>query len=547
MKQALGALRAASRAGVAAARAAQCADRTRPDVTRSGRLLRRWPSFLLCAGLTSCAVNPVTGKNDFIVVSQAQELSIGQQQYVPSQQMQGGEYVLDAALSRYVRQVGERLAAVSQARLPYEFAVVNNGVPNAWTLPGGKIAVNRGLLLELNSEAELAAVLGHEITHAAARHTAQQISRGELAQLGVMAAAIGIGDRQGAELLVGGAQAGAQLLMQRYGRDAEREADHYGMAYMQRAGYDPAAAVALQQTFLRLSEGQRQDWLSGLFASHPPSDERVRNNQITLQELGGGGGETGKDRYTAAIAAMRKTAPAYNAFDQGRKALAAGNVAEADRLGREAVRGEPREALFHTLLGDVQVRRGDLHQAVAAYDRAVQLNDALFLPRLQRGLAKLKLNDRAAGEADLQASIKLLPTAAAYNELGKLAAARGDVPEARRYLGEAAGAGGGAGDEARNELARIDLATAPGSAIGVQPFLAGGVLSAQATNGTSVAVQAVVVEFLLRPTPGAPVVSARRVVAALAPRETVALSSGLVSGPDPEVHVTVVAASPAAR
>ena len=215
--------------------------------------------------------------------------------------MQGGEYVLDAQLSGYVRQVGQRLAAVADARLPYEFVVVNNGVPNAWTLPGGKIAVNRGLLLELNSEAELAGVLGHEITHAAARHSAQQISRGELAQLGMLAAAVGVGGRQGAELLVGGAQAGAQLLLQRYGRDAEREADRYGMVYMKRAGYDPAAAVTLQQTFVRLAGSNRQDWLGGLFASHPPSAERVANNQANLREVGAGG-ETGERPYANATA-----------------------------------------------------------------------------------------------------------------------------------------------------------------------------------------------------------------------------------------------------
>jgi predicted Zn-dependent protease len=96
--------------------------------------------------------------------------------------MQGGDMVADPELTAYVQSVGQRIAAVSDSDLPYEFVVLNNGVPNAWALPGGKIAVNRGLLAELEDEAELAAVLGHEIVHAAARHGAQAVTRGTLLQ-----------------------------------------------------------------------------------------------------------------------------------------------------------------------------------------------------------------------------------------------------------------------------------------------------------------------------------------------------------------------------
>ena len=118
---------------------------------------------------TGCAVNPVTGKNELSIISESQELAIGAQQYGPSQQSQGGIYSVDLALTDYVNEVGQRLAAVSDRKLPYEFIVLNDSVPNAWALPGGKIAINRGLLMPLDSEADLAAVLRHEIVHAAAR------------------------------------------------------------------------------------------------------------------------------------------------------------------------------------------------------------------------------------------------------------------------------------------------------------------------------------------------------------------------------------------
>ncbi|NQV66638.1 MAG: M48 family metalloprotease, partial [SAR86 cluster bacterium] len=190
-------------------------------------LTRRLTATLLLLCLISgCAVNPVTGKRELTLVTQDQELAIGAEQYGPAQQSQGGVFRIDPELSRYVNAVGQRLAAVSDRQLPYEFVVLNNSVPNAWALPGGKIAVNRGLLLELHNEAELAAVLGHEIVHAAARHGANAMQRGLLLQGVVIATALSAADSNYANYIVGGAQIGAQLVTTRYSRDAELEADY---------------------------------------------------------------------------------------------------------------------------------------------------------------------------------------------------------------------------------------------------------------------------------------------------------------------------------
>ena len=217
---------------------------------------------ILCAiTLYGCAVNPVTGKKQIRLITESQELRIGSQQYSPSRQMQGGDYEVDPSLTEYVNSVGQRLAAVSDRKLPYEFVVINNSVPNAWALPGGKIAVNRGLLLEMNNEAELAAVLGHEIVHAAARHGARGMERGMLLQGAVAVTGIAAGGSNYANLAVRGAQMAAGLITQKYGRDAEREADLYGMQYMSQAGYDPQAAVSLQEVFVRLSKDRDTDLL----------------------------------------------------------------------------------------------------------------------------------------------------------------------------------------------------------------------------------------------------------------------------------------------
>ena len=131
------------------------------------------PVLAALATLAACGVNPVTGKKEIQFVSEAQELKIGEQNYAPMRQAEGGDFDVLPEPTAYVNEVGQKLAAVADRKLPYEFVVLNNSVPNAWALPGGKIAVNRGLLTELQSEAELAAVLGHEIVHAAARHGAK--------------------------------------------------------------------------------------------------------------------------------------------------------------------------------------------------------------------------------------------------------------------------------------------------------------------------------------------------------------------------------------
>jgi predicted Zn-dependent protease len=247
--------------------------------------MRKATIFLLISFVfaTGCAVNPVTGKSEIMFMSTAQEIEMGKQNYVPMQQSQGGVYDVDPELTAYVQRVGSKVAVQSGVDLPYEFVVLNNSVPNAWALPGGKIAINRGLLYELESEAELAAVLGHEAVHAAARHTAKQQSRAMLMQVGVMGTAIAANDSDYGNLIVGGAGMLAQLGLAKYGRGAELESDRYGMEYMSKAGYDPQGAVELQQTFVRLSEDRRQDWLSGLFASHPPSQERVDTNFQTAR------------------------------------------------------------------------------------------------------------------------------------------------------------------------------------------------------------------------------------------------------------------------
>jgi len=408
----------------------------------------------------ACTVNPVTGKSDFMVVSEAQELEIGAQNYAPMQQSQGGAYDVDPELMAYVQQVGNKLAAVSDRPLPYEFVVLNNSVPNAWALPGGKIAINRGLLTELNSEAELAAVLGHEIVHAAAKHSAKQMSRSVLLQGAVLATAVATGGSDYGDLAVGGASVGAQLLNSTYGRGAELESDKYGMTYMSRAGYDPAGAITLQETFVRLSEGQDSDWLSGLFASHPPSQGRVDANIARTAALPPGG-TLGVDSFEAAMKKTRAAMPAYEAHDEGRKALADEKLDEALTLANKAIKLFPAEAHFYALRGDVRLVDDKYDMAVTNYDSAIRRRDDYFYYYLQRGLAKNELDSTDSAVADLERSIELFPTAPAHYTLGDIEAERGNDQVAIDHYSVVAKAGGEYGKAASTKLARLDLPRNP--------------------------------------------------------------------------------------
>jgi len=424
-------------------------------------------ALLVVLQLGGCITNPVTGKSELGLITPARELAIGQQNYVPAQQSQGGQFTVDPALTEYVSSVGKRMAATSGVDLPYEFVVLNNSVPNAWAMPGGKIAINRGLLTELKSEAELAAVLGHEVTHSAARHGAKSMQRGMFLQGAMVATAIISSQRtEYANALVGAAQVAAGLVSTKYGRDAERESDLYGTRWLAEAGYDPMAAVALQETFVRLSEGRRTDWLSGLFSSHPPSQERVENNTRLVAKLREEGAirpdaELGEARYAKAMGFVNSRKDAYQAQDDARKALGEGQIDEALTLINKAIAAEPREASFHGVRGDIRYKQKRWDDAITNYSRAIEKDSRYYHYYLGRGMATVQDRNQRGAKNDLETSLKLLPTATAYNELGKIAELDGNRDLALKYYAAAGGSQSNEGAAARARYVSLDLPQRP--------------------------------------------------------------------------------------
>ncbi|MGM0435229.1 MAG: M48 family metalloprotease [Pseudomonadota bacterium] len=407
---------------------------------------------------TGCGVNPVTGESELRLVSESDELQIGRQQYQPTIQTQGGLYYRDEKLNNYVSDVGQSLAKVSdRPDLPYEFTVINSGVPNAWALPGGKIAINRGLLTELDNEAQLAAVMGHEIVHAAARHSAQRMQRGTLINLGMAGIGLGLAlkGNEYAGLIMGGAALGSQLIMAQYSRSHELESDRYGMQYMAEAGYNPEAAVQLQEVFVRLSENEQSSFVTGLFRSHPPSQERVEANRRIADELGRDG-TLGQERYQRMMAGLREDADAYEAYDRARKAAGEKEYEKALALLEQAIEQVPDEAAFRELRADIRMQEGQTESALADYNRAVELYPEMFSYRIGRGLAHEELENFDAAEKDFKASLEVVPTSIAYLGLGDAVSGQGRTSEARQYYQKAAQGEGRIGDIARQRLESLN-------------------------------------------------------------------------------------------
>ena len=411
-------------------------------------------ALVLGGALGGCGVNPVTGSSEMSFVSEQQEIRAGEQQYGPSQQSEGGQYVLDPELNAYVARVGQSLARVSErSQLPYEFVVLNNSSPNAWALPGGKIAVNRGLLVQLEDESQLAAVLGHEIVHAAARHGAKAQETGTLLNIGLAVLGVATANSAYQDLALQGAQISGALVQTRYGREAELESDYYGMQYMARAGYDPQGAVRLQETFVKLSQGPRQDWLSGLFASHPPSQERVDANRRTAQKLGPG--DDGREEYQRRIARLKRDQPAYDAYDRGVAAMNAGRYQEALRYAEQALKLQEREGLFHELRGVAAARLDRPADAINSFNRAIAANPNFFRPHLLRSKLHLERGNLDIAAQDLSASNRLLPTADATFGLGEIAQRQGDTQTALRHYQAVANSGSSLAPAARERIARL--------------------------------------------------------------------------------------------
>ena len=230
----------------------------------------------LALAVAACAQAPVTGRSQLILLPESQDADMGLQAY---QQIKQQEKISgDAALNQRLQTVGRRIAAVSgHPDWDWQFTLFDNPEPNAFALPGGKVGVYTGLFKVAQNDAQLAAVIGHEVGHAIARHGAERMSQGILAQLGGVAVGVATGSQAYVDLYTQAATLGVILP---YSRGQESEADHIGLILMAKAGYDPREAIKLWQNFEALGGQRPPEFLS----THPAEGTRIERLQKLMPE-----------------------------------------------------------------------------------------------------------------------------------------------------------------------------------------------------------------------------------------------------------------------
>ncbi|MEM9604118.1 MAG: M48 family metalloprotease [Pseudomonadota bacterium] len=269
--------------------------------------LRLCGALVLFVLAASCAVNPVTGDRDLVLMSEQQEIALGASQHPKILQ----QYPLydDPALQAYVNDVGQAIARIShRSTLPFTFSVVDSADINAFALPGGYIYITRGIMAYLNSEAELAGVLGHEVGHVTARHGVRQQSTQGVT--GILSAVLAASTDGAYNDLI---SAGSQALVSGYGRSHELEADRLGAEYLANTGRNPERMIDVvrvlkdQELFdreLAAAEGREPRRYHGLFATHPDNDTRLQEVVRAANRFVAGATDDGRQRYLDMIDGM---------------------------------------------------------------------------------------------------------------------------------------------------------------------------------------------------------------------------------------------------
>jgi predicted Zn-dependent protease len=354
-----------------------------------------WVSSLSAGSLaTGCATNPVTGKSQLMLLSESDEIRLDQQNS-PHQFSADYGAVQDPVLNKYLNDTGLQIASLThRPGMPYSFRAVNANYVNAYAFPGGSIGITRGILLSLENEAELAGLIGHELGHVNARHTARLMSRNMLTSVLVtgIAAYVQYENETYAGLTAGLGMLGSGLLLAHYSRDNEREADALGIDYIVRKGFDPEGFTGLMSLLQNLSK-HKPNALELMFATHPMSDERFQTAVQTIRSKYSGNKNQKffRERYMDQTANLRKLKEPIEEMQKGELMMAREKYVDAESHFSAALKTAPRDYTALILMAKCQFAQEKYAQAEPYLDRAKDVYPEEAQSHLIAGVTKLHL------------------------------------------------------------------------------------------------------------------------------------------------------------
>ncbi len=370
------------------------------------------PGLGVGAWLSGCSPHPVTGRQTLYLVGKSQEIALDRQ-HSPHQFSEDFGTSQDAGLNDYLTRVGRNLSDRShRPDMPYSYRAVNANYVNAYAFPGGSIAATRGLLVELEDEDQLAALLGHEIGHVNARHFAERQTKGTLIQL--VAAGVGIvaaeknpayGELAG---LIGNLGGGA--LLAHYSRENEREADALGMEYMVRGGHNPNGMVDLMELLNRESK-RKPNALELMFATHPMSSERLETarQRATQQYAEATRRPRQRERYMDHTARLRALRGVIQEEQKAEASMAKKDFTAAEHHLRTALAQAPDDYPGLVLMARTQMALKRPREAEPYLARAREVYPGEAQAVHLSGVVKLQLKQPDAALAEFQTYERLLP------------------------------------------------------------------------------------------------------------------------------------------
>ena len=300
----------------------------------------------LAAAIVACETNPATGKRIFTPLSREEEVALGAQA-APQLSQEFGGPIQSSAVQQYVTQLGQKLAKQTEGDYPslnWQFTALNSPVVNAFSLPGGKVFITRGLMEKMSNEAQMAGVLGHEIGHVTAQHVAQQVGKQTLMETGLQITGAAVGQAGGAaasygQLVLPALNVGGQLLMLKFSRSDENQADSLGLRYMTRAGYDPRGQVQVMQILQSLGTSGAE-WLQ----THPLPETRIEQVQSQINSQYGAMVNNPNyglypERFAPVLAELKRLPPAPQPKPAG--AAGSGSQMRSSQPARGDVIGRP--------------------------------------------------------------------------------------------------------------------------------------------------------------------------------------------------------------